>query len=72
MKPWYSSRTIWLNVAFTLVAMGSEFGGFIALLPEDYRGHAMLVAALCLALGNFILRLDTSIPIGKENDNGNP
>ena len=51
MKPWYKSRTLWVNfLAVAVFVLQGQFG--FVLSPE--------IQAAILALMNFFLRLDTS------------
>ena len=59
-KPWYESKTIWLNIAAAaLVAVQALTGALQPLLPVDV--YQAIAAGLPLANG--MLRLLTSVPI---------
>jgi hypothetical protein len=58
-KPWYASKTIWLNVIAGIAAVSSAFGLNLGL---DTQAQAELAAG-GLALVNVILRLVSKTPI---------
>lgn len=55
MKPWYRSRVLWFNVTSLAVAVASGQLGFE--IPPS-------VAVPVLTIGNAVLRVLTSQPIG--------
>jgi heme A synthase len=60
MKPWWSSRTLWLNaVAVALVALEAQFGVLQPLLPVNLYA----AVAVVLPVANAVLRLLTSTAI---------
>lgn len=64
-KPWYRSRTIWLNTIGGLVALAAQVPAMLAPfdLPADWQGAIAKGAALALLAGNIVLRLVTVEPI---------
>lgn len=73
MKPWYSSRTMWLNIASiattlcTLALSNLQMLG----LPDFALFWWMLGLTLVVNVCNIYLRLDTKEPIGKSSDEFN-
>lgn len=57
MKPWYQSKTIWLNIAATAATLGDALTGAGILGPQ---------AAAAVAIGNVLLRAVTTTPIGSK------
>ena len=55
-KPWWKSRTIWLNVGVILLGL-IEAGADV--VPPEYQPLALAVAGLL----NAIVRLDTKRPV---------
>lgn len=63
-KPWYTSKTIWLNLAVaTLAAVEAATGALHPMLGDN--GIYIAVAGV-LPVANMILRSMTSQPIGKK------
>jgi len=60
-KPWYASKTLWVNAIAGIAAMAGAFGLDLGLTPET---QTSLVAGI-LAVVNIILRLVTKQPVGK-------
>lgn len=59
-KPWYTSRTLWFNVVSLIVAVaGVLLDPKLALDPGIVTG-----ATLAITIGNMVLRVLTSQPIG--------
>jgi hypothetical protein len=58
-KPWYQSKTIWLNIISGIVAILTQ-ANIIAILPPS---KLPLVAAIT-AVANIVLRLITDTTIG--------
>lgn len=56
MKPWYQSRTIWVNVLSLIIALAALFAGDTLGLPPDVVKYATIV----LAVANVVLRTVTS------------
>lgn len=55
-KPWWESKTIWFNVLSGAVDLAQTLGG-VGVLPPG-------VLPLVVAVGNVLLRIITSQPIG--------
>ena len=62
MKPWYESKTIWINVLTVAVVLITSMTSW----PELQQYGAQLATAL--AVVNVLLRLITSEAIGDQND----
>lgn len=63
-KPWYESKTIWINaIAAFLAALEGTIGGLQPVLGE----HAMAIIATFLPAINIALRTVTSAPIGPKS-----
>lgn len=62
MKPWYASKTIWINTAAAmLVALEASTGALKPLLPVDLY----TTIAIALPMINAALRVVTTQGIGK-------
>ncbi len=59
-KPWYVSKTLWINALAILAAVTGAFGIDLDLTPET---QAALVGGI-MAIVNIILRLVTKAPVG--------
>ena len=57
-KPWYASRTVWLNVVAGVTLLGAYLTGDIDKHEALYQFGTMILALL-----NVILRLRTNQPI---------
>lgn len=70
MKPWYSSRTMWLNIASMATALGTLALANLSLLglPDYALFWWMLGLTLVVNVCNLYLRLDTKEAIGKSDD----
>ena len=69
-KPWYKSKTIWLNLAVAgLAAVEAATGALHPVLGDN--GIYIAVAGV-LPVANMILRSMTSQPIGKKHPSDNP
>lgn len=63
-KPWWRSRTLWFNgICATLASAEASFGLLQPLLPVN----AYAVLAFALPLGNAVLRVLTTAPLGNSN-----
>lgn len=59
-KKWYESKTVWFNIAMTLLmAVEANFSLLQAYLGQAYYGLAMFA----VTMGNVFLRLITSAPV---------
>lgn len=67
-KPWYQSKTIWVNVAVASLAAVEAATGALKPALGDNGVYAIIAAGLPLA--NMILRVMTSQPLGKPSDEG--
>lgn len=66
IKPWYQSKTIWLNIAAaTLVGIEAATG---ALRPVFGENNFYVVIVGGLSVANMILRGMTNQSIGKSTD----
>ena len=63
-KPWYTSKTIWLNVAVAALAAVEAATGAMQPVLGDNGVYAIIAGGLPVA--NMILRAMTSQPIGKQ------
>ncbi len=62
MKPWYKSKTIWVNsVAAGLIALEASTGVLKPLLGDPFY---MIMSAV-LSVVNAVLRTITKVPLGK-------
>lgn len=63
-KPWYASKTIWVNIVAFVATMAMVFG---VDLPFELTAEvqAEIVAAI-MAVVNIVLRFVTDTPIGGE------
>lgn len=63
MKPWYTSKTLWVNILTLVAAVSGAFGLDLGL---DTETQASIVAGI-LAVANIILRLVTKdgVSVGK-------
>ena len=63
-KPWYASKTIWINVIAFIATMATVFG---VDLPFELgtEAQAEIVAAI-MAVVNIALRFVTASPIGGD------
>ena len=66
MKPWYTSKTIWVNIAVAILASLEATTG---LLKPYLPDHWYVVLAVALPVVNIFLRVITTQPIGKANVN---
>lgn len=64
VKPWYTSKTIWLNVAVAALAGVEAATG--ALKPVFGDNGLYLLIAGALPAANMILRAMTTVPLGKQ------
>lgn len=62
-KPWYASKTIWVNVAVAALAAVEAATGALQPVLGDNGVYVMIAGALPVA--NMILRGMTSQPLGK-------
>jgi hypothetical protein len=62
MKPWYESKTIWINALTVAVVLITSMTSW----PQMQAYGAQLATAL--AVVNVLLRLITSEAIGDQND----
>lgn len=71
MKSWYQSRTIWFNVVGPIVEIAAYVvNNWMSLGIQD---DTILQAAIAIqAIGNILLRFQTSQPIGTEPPPGPP
>ena len=62
-KPWWQSKTIWVNAITATTATLTVLGG-----QQIVIDHPALAAAIVAALGglNIVLRIITVLPIGGE------
>lgn len=58
-KPWYKSKTLFVNAVAFVAAIGTAFGAELGL---DAETQATLIAGI-MAIINFVLRLVTKEPI---------
>lgn len=70
MKPWYSSRTMWLNIASIVTTLCTLALANIQMLglPDFALFWWMLGLTLVVNVCNIYLRLDTKEPIGNPSD----
>jgi len=70
MTPWYSSRTMWLNIASIVTTLCTLALGNIQMLglPDFALFWWMLGLTLVVNVCNIYLRLDTKEAIGKPVD----
>lgn len=69
MKPWYQSKTIKVNGGVMLTSVIAilslpELMSAVALLPDPWPARLAVGIPLVLAVGNIVLRLVTTQPIG--------
>jgi len=62
MKPWYTSKTIWLGV---ITAMTGALPLYEDNLREAMTGDTASIILLCVGLLSVVLRTVTVTPIGK-------
>lgn len=63
-KPWYTSKTIWLNIGFALVTLANEFARLVNVVEnEDLSETIRLITTMCLIFGNVIMRFLTEMPV---------
>lgn len=69
MKPWYSSRTLWLNIASIVTTLATLALSNLTLLglPDYALFWWMLGLTLIVNVCNIYLRLDTKDAIGKDD-----
>lgn len=65
MKRWYESRTIWFNLASAILIIGTEFAQLSDLIKPEYQELFKLTLLCMTVLGNTILRILTTKPLGK-------
>lgn len=58
-KPWYKSKTLWVNLLAGVAALTGAFGVDVGLTPEVQAS----IAAGVVALINLVLRLVTKQPV---------
>jgi hypothetical protein len=64
MKPWYTSKTIWVNIFVAVLASLEATTGLLKpYLPE----HWYVILAVGLPVVNILLRVITTQPIGKAH-----
>lgn len=70
MKPWFSSRTMWLNIASIVTAIATLALANLTMLglPDYALFWWMLGLTLIVNVCNIYLRLDTREAIGKSDD----
>lgn len=70
MKPWYSSRTMWLNIASIVTTLCTLALANLQMLglPDFALFWWMLGLTLVVNVCNIYLRLDTKEPIGNPSD----
>lgn len=71
VKPWYASRTLWLNIASivtTLATLGLSNLSLLG-LPDYALFWWMLGLTLVVNISNIVLRLATTDAIGKPDEN---
>lgn len=56
VKPWYTSKTVWLNVISAVIALGGSVQGAV---PPQW----LPLIGLAVGIGNVILRFLTNQPI---------
>lgn len=69
VKPWYASRTLWLNIASivtTLATLGLSNLSLLG-LPDYALFWWMLGLTLVVNISNIVLRLSTTDAIGKPD-----
>ena len=59
-KPWYASKTLWVNAIAVVLALVGAFGIDIDVTPET---QAALVGGI-MAVVNIVLRLTTTTAVG--------
>jgi len=58
-KPWYMSKTLWVNTIAGVAAVAGAFGLDLGLDPETQAG----IVGAVMAVANIILRLVTKAPV---------
>jgi hypothetical protein len=64
MKPWYTSKTIWVNIMVAVLASLEATTGILKPYLPDYW---YVFLAVGLPVINIVLRIVTTQPIGKAN-----
>lgn len=62
-KPWWKSKTIWYNVAITLVATANEMAPVVDILDPTVADTIRPFLIMALAVGNTVLRVVTTKPV---------
>jgi len=62
-KQWYTSKTMWFNIATILVAVGSEMTPILGVLDPETADVVTPMVLVATAVGNIILRSVTSKPV---------
>jgi hypothetical protein len=61
-KPWYTSKTIWFNIA---AAMGAALEASLSIIQGELKPEYYLILVVFVAGGNVILRMLSTQGIGK-------
>lgn len=61
-KPWYKSRTMWFNL-LNVVLMIASLTEIITIIPVEWVDYWLAA----VAVGNILLRMDTSRPLVLKN-----
>lgn len=70
VKPWYLSKTLWLNVIVFLIAVIGVLMGpqFAEVLPKEWGKYLLAIVSVL----NLLLRLLSSQPLDGGTQGGNP
>lgn len=63
MKRWYKSKTVWFNIAVTLVAIGNELMPLVSVMDGEASADLRMYLILATSFGNMILRMVTSTKV---------
>lgn len=62
-KKWYTSKTIWYNVAMTVVTAANELMPVLEVMDPTVASQVRVWLVLALSLGNIVLRTVTVSPV---------
>lgn len=63
VKKWYQSKTMWYNIAVSMVAAGNEMMPIVGVLDPAIADTVRAYLIVALAAGNTILRSITSTKV---------
>lgn len=63
MKKWWKSKTVWYNVAMTLLAIANELAPVVDLMDGERAEVIRAYLVIASSVGNIILRTVTSTKV---------